>query len=157
MFKYSVNLMWSDEDGCYVATIPEFPRLSAFGDTPEEAIKEAQYAAESFIEIYNEEGIEIPAPSKHLPFSGQTRIRIPKSLHAALTQEAKNDGISLNSYILHCLSKRHNDSRLKNIESLLKNFCFMQTSTKEETSTFGRSINWQRKEQKSHSSILNFS
>ena len=44
MFKYSINLTWSDEDNCYVATVSEFPGLSAFGDTPEEAAEEASPA-----------------------------------------------------------------------------------------------------------------
>jgi len=52
LFKYSVSLAWSDEDGGYIALIPELPGLSAFGETPEEAAQEAQIAAESFLEIY---------------------------------------------------------------------------------------------------------
>ena len=36
MFKYSINLNWSEEDKNYVATVFEFPGLSAFGETPED-------------------------------------------------------------------------------------------------------------------------
>ncbi len=46
MYKYSINVVWSDEDECYIATIPEFKGLSAFGDTQEEAIQEAFVALE---------------------------------------------------------------------------------------------------------------
>lgn len=107
MFKYSVNLLWSDEDESYVATIPEFPNLSAFGDTPSEAAEEATKAAEGFIEIYNKDNIKLPAPLLLTPFSGQLHIRIPKSLHEILTQEAKKEGVSLNSYITYLLSERN--------------------------------------------------
>ena len=52
MDKYSINIMWTDEDEGYIATIPEFPGLSAFGESPEEAIGEAKIALAGFIEVY---------------------------------------------------------------------------------------------------------
>jgi antitoxin HicB len=63
MFKYSIHLDWSNEDDCYLATIKEFPGLSAFGDTPEQAAHEAQIAAEAMIEVMKEDGEEIPTPA----------------------------------------------------------------------------------------------
>ena len=54
--------MWSDEDESYVATIPEFPGLSAFGDTPEEAAEEAKIAAEGFIQVFKEDGRTLNMP-----------------------------------------------------------------------------------------------
>ncbi|MPM31593.1 hypothetical protein SDC9_78149 [bioreactor metagenome] len=39
-----------------------------------------------------------------LDFSGRLNIRIPKSLHMKLSSEAKNDGVSLNQYIIYKLS-----------------------------------------------------
>jgi predicted RNase H-like HicB family nuclease len=62
IFKYSVQLSWSDEDECYIATIKEFPGLSAFGDTPEEAAHEARIAAEGMIEDLKEDGEDVPEP-----------------------------------------------------------------------------------------------
>ncbi len=62
MFKYSMNLIWSNEDDCYVALVPEFPGLSAFGDTPEEAVSEAKSAAKGFIAVLKEDHGVIPEP-----------------------------------------------------------------------------------------------
>jgi predicted RNase H-like HicB family nuclease len=62
MFKYSVQLFWSEEDDAYVATIEELPGLSAFGDTPEEAAREARIAAEGFLKVMKEDGEIIPQP-----------------------------------------------------------------------------------------------
>ena len=107
MFKYSINLAWSNEDNCYVATVTEFPGLSAMGDTPEEAVEEAKIAVEGFIEVYQEDGCEIPEPDTVKKFSGQTRLRLPKSLHAALSVEAEKEGVSFNSYVLSLLSERN--------------------------------------------------
>jgi len=62
MFKYSINLFWSEEDKSYIATVPEFPNLSAFGKTPQEALKEAEIAIQGFIEVLKEDGCEISEP-----------------------------------------------------------------------------------------------
>jgi len=128
MFKYSINLSWSDEDGCYIALIPELPGLSAFGDTPEEAAAEAKTAAEGFIKVYKEDDCELPKPRKLSTHSGQTRLRLPKNLHMTLSHEAKAEGVSLNSYIVHILSERHiahkTDKKLDRIENLLMGSVF---------------------------------
>lgn len=38
-------------------------------------------------------------------YSGKLNIRIPRSLHRRLSQEAKDDGVSLNQYILYKLAQ----------------------------------------------------
>ena len=63
MFRYAVNLIWSGEDNAYIATVPEFPNLSAFGKTPREAVREAETAVRGFIEVMKADGCEIPEPS----------------------------------------------------------------------------------------------
>jgi predicted RNase H-like HicB family nuclease len=119
MNKYSVVLQWSDEDDGYIATVPEFPGVSAFGETSEEAVKEVEIALQLMVEVYNEDGCELPLPDRLHPFSGQTRLRMPKSLHAELSYEAKKEGVSLNSYITHLLAKRNEASKLeKKIDEL---------------------------------------
>jgi len=74
MFKYSVNVSWSDEDDCYIALITKLPGLSVFGDTPEEAVAEAKIAAKGFIKVFKEDGCEIPRPHKLAARSGQRQI-----------------------------------------------------------------------------------
>ena len=64
MTKHSFTLHWSDEDGGYIARCPEFPGLSAFGESPGEAIAEAQVALELMIETYQESGQSLPEPRK---------------------------------------------------------------------------------------------
>lgn len=102
MFKYSINMAWSDEDESYVANIPEFPYLSAFGDTPEEAAEEAKLAAEGIIAVMLEDGEVLPEPQKLKTFSGQTRLRMPVSLHERLTLAAEREKVSFNTYVV-CL------------------------------------------------------
>lgn len=103
--KYSVNVFWSEEDRCFVATCSEFPLLSAFGDTREEATAEFQIVLEMAIESYQENGLELPKPKTLVTHSGQFRLRLPKSLHKALADGAEHESVSLNTYIVSLLTE----------------------------------------------------
>jgi len=119
MNRYSINLNWSDEDQSYVATVPEFPNLMAFGDTPDEALKEANVALEGFIKIFEEDGLVLPNPIKTSHYSGKISLRILSDLHMELSNEAKIENCSLNQYISFLLIDRH---RLKQFSDKFKNF-----------------------------------
>ncbi len=110
MFQYSINLAWSDEDEGYIATIPEFPNLSAFGENPEEAVKQAKLVATQMLEVLQEDREAPPAPKKVIEYSGQTRLRLPKSLHRALALEAERECVSLNTLIVSKLSESLRES-----------------------------------------------
>ena len=107
MDKYAISIKWSDEDNSFVATIPGIKGLSAFGATREKALSELHIAAEAFFEALEAARKPLPLPKKVTPYSGQLRLRMPKSLHAALSAEAENEEISLNTYIVTLLSERH--------------------------------------------------
>ncbi len=107
MFPYSINLIWSDEDKGYIATIPEFKNLSAFGATRDEALKEAETVLEGYLETLKEENLAIPQPEKISEYSGQMRIRMPRHLHQCLVVSADREGVSLNTYMLHLLSMNY--------------------------------------------------
>ena len=104
MHNYSYSVVWSDEDNCYIATSPEFPRLSAFGETDGEALGELAIVLKAAIETYKEEGWELPQPQKVQEYSGQFRVRVPKKLHGQLAQQAESEGVSLNTLIVSYLS-----------------------------------------------------
>ncbi|MGF1670563.1 MAG: toxin-antitoxin system HicB family antitoxin [Balneolaceae bacterium] len=103
--KYSFNLRFSEEDAGYIAVCPEFPGLSAFGETPEEAAKEAGTALELFIESYNEENKPLPEPNVVKEYSGQIRIRLPKSLHQQLAMRAGEEDTSINTLMIQYISE----------------------------------------------------
>jgi len=60
--EYSITIFWSNEDDCFVATISEFPNLSAFGDTQEEAIADANQVIEMAIKSLKRDNIPLPEP-----------------------------------------------------------------------------------------------
>ena len=63
MKDYHINIFWSDEDGCYVADIPDLKYCSAMGATPEEALAEVLAARSAWLEVAREQGKAIPRPS----------------------------------------------------------------------------------------------
>ena len=62
MYKYTIEIFYSEEDEGYIAVIPELPGCSAFGRTEEEALQEVKIAIELWLEIAKKEGREIPKP-----------------------------------------------------------------------------------------------
>ncbi len=105
MAQFPFDIVWSEEDGEYIATCSSFPRFSAFGETEEEALREAKITPELFIESYKERGISLPKPPKNQTYSGQLRLRLSKSLHERAARMASQDGVSLNQYINSALNR----------------------------------------------------
>ncbi len=98
--KYAIVVVYSDEDRGYVATVPELPGCSAFGDTEEEAIKEVKIAASLWLSAARKAGRQIPEPIVVKKFKGRFPLRIPEDLRRKLELEAKRRGVSLNQLIL---------------------------------------------------------
>jgi predicted RNase H-like HicB family nuclease len=63
MTDYHINIFYSDEDGCYVADIPDLKFCSAFGDTPEKALREVQRAKIAWLAAAKDSKKPIPRPS----------------------------------------------------------------------------------------------
>jgi predicted RNase H-like HicB family nuclease len=63
MADYHINLFYSDEDGGWIADIPDLTYCSAFGDTPEEAVKQILIAKEAWLQAAQGAGQTIPQPS----------------------------------------------------------------------------------------------
>ena len=62
MRDYHINIFYSQEDGGYIADIPDLKSCSAFGETPEEALKEVQLAKAAWLDVAREKGKAIPKP-----------------------------------------------------------------------------------------------
>jgi predicted RNase H-like HicB family nuclease len=62
MRDYHINIFYSEEDGAYVADIPDLEACSAFGETPELALKALREAKDAWIAAAREAGKPIPPP-----------------------------------------------------------------------------------------------
>lgn len=112
MDKYSISIQWSDEDKGYIATVPELKGLSAFGISKEDALNELQVAKEAYLDVFKEDGCELPEPDLLKNYSGQFRLRLPKSNHAYLSNKAVKEGVSLNTLIISLLSQVSNNESI---------------------------------------------
>jgi predicted RNase H-like HicB family nuclease len=71
MNDYHINIFYSDEDGGYIADLPDLESCSAFGATPEEALAELSRAKAAWMEAARTEGKAIPPP-RYKPIIYQT-------------------------------------------------------------------------------------
>ena len=69
MAKYEIIIFWSKEDNCYIADVPELPGCMADGETPIEAVQNAQTVIAEWIETAKELGREVPEPRGRLMYA----------------------------------------------------------------------------------------
>ena len=67
MTDHHINIFYSDEDGGYIAVIPDLESCSAFGATPQEALAEVLRAKEAWLAAARERGHPIPEPQYQPP------------------------------------------------------------------------------------------
>lgn len=100
-FRYRIVTEWSDDDGGFVARVPALgPGCAAHGKSEGEATKEAKAAASLMLEVLREDRRPIPPEDASPDYSGQLRLRLPKTLHERISQMATAEGVSLNTMLL---------------------------------------------------------
>ena len=63
MYKYAIEIFYSEEDGGYIATVPELAGCSAFWETEEDALREVMTAIDLWLETARNMGRTIPQPA----------------------------------------------------------------------------------------------
>lgn len=102
---YRMEIVPDTDEGGYVIRFPELQGCITCADTLEKAIANAEDAKREWLAAAIEDGIEIPEPYSPEDYSGQFRLRIPKSLHHDLAEHARQEGISMNQYCIYLLTK----------------------------------------------------
>jgi predicted RNase H-like HicB family nuclease len=67
--KYEIIIFWSEEDGSYVAEVPELPGCMADGSTYQDALSNAEQIIREWIETASELGRAIPKPRGRLAYA----------------------------------------------------------------------------------------
>jgi predicted RNase H-like HicB family nuclease len=62
VYKYAIEIFYSDDDEGYIAVVPELAGCSAFGETEESALSEVKIAINLWLETAKNEGRHIPRP-----------------------------------------------------------------------------------------------
>lgn len=105
---YRMEFTPDTREGGFTVSFPDLPGCLTTGETLEEALENASNAKRCWLEAALEDGYPIPEPADENSYSGQFKLRIPKSLHRDLSLHAKEEGVSMNQYCVYLLTR--NDS-----------------------------------------------
>lgn len=102
---YRMEIVPDPDEGGYAVFFPDLKGCGSCGETIEEAVAHAQEAKTDWLMAAIEDKRSIPEPVDEEVYSGNFKLRMPKSLHKALAVNAKRDGVSMNQYCVYLLAK----------------------------------------------------
>ena len=102
--NYKIEVVEDKEEGGYALSCPELKGCFTCADTIQEGFEMLEDAKKCWFTACLEDGVLIPEPNSMNEYSGQFKLRIPKSLHKTLAERSKQEGISMNQYCLYLLS-----------------------------------------------------
>jgi predicted HicB family RNase H-like nuclease len=103
--EYQYKVAYSAEDQSYVATVSEFPYLSADGSTMVEALEELKAVVTTSVEILISEDKDIPMPFSQREFKGNISLRLSPEIHRTVVERAREEGCSLNQYLTSLIER----------------------------------------------------
>jgi len=103
--SYRMEIVEDKNEGGFVVSYPDLPGCITCGETVESAVANALDAKRVWIEAALEDEIKIYDPDNLDDYSGQFKLRIPRSLHRLLAEHSKREGISMNQYCVYLLSR----------------------------------------------------
>jgi predicted RNase H-like HicB family nuclease len=68
-YRYEIVIYWSQEDGSFIAEVPELPGCAADGATYAEALANVDVVIQEWIETAKELGRPIPEPKGRLMYA----------------------------------------------------------------------------------------
>ena len=101
---YRLEIFPDPDEGGFVVRYPDLPGCISVGNTMKDALENAEDAKKTWLTVAVDEGIRIAEPESLDDYSGQFKLRIPKSLHRSLAEHARAEGTSMNQYCLYLLS-----------------------------------------------------
>jgi predicted RNase H-like HicB family nuclease len=109
---YARVIVPDTESGTFTGRIAEFPGCVAEGDTLEQAHRNLEQAAKSWLRATLDLGQEIPGPFEERTFSGRVLVRFPASIHRRATEMAERENTSLNQFIVSAVSERVGETQV---------------------------------------------
>lgn len=103
-YDIKIRRLSEAEGGGWFADIPLLPGCMSDGKNVEELLDNIEDAKKCWFETSLETGRTIPEPQEE-SYSGQLRVRLPKSLHKILSEKAREENTSLNQYIVYQLAR----------------------------------------------------
>jgi len=119
--KYPIEIV--EDEGAWVASVPDLPGCYSYGDTVSEAVESVQKVKDLWIESQYKANGDVPEPIDEDEYSGKFVLRIPKVLHRSLAHGARKQGVSLNHYASHLLAQAHQLNAFENLAQSFLNSC----------------------------------
>lgn len=95
---YTIEL-WRAPEGGWISQVRELPGCVSQGETGQEALEMIHDAMQGWLEMALEIGNPIPEPRAEEGFSGKFMVRMTRSLHRLVVEQAEREGVSLNQYM----------------------------------------------------------
>jgi len=103
--RYLKIVEWSDEDQCYVGSVPGWIGKCCHGDNEEKVYHGLCQIVDEWIEIYKQDGEPLPSATANKKYSGKFQLRLGSDLHQSLAIRAMQTGVSLNNFCIQLLKK----------------------------------------------------
>lgn len=126
---YRMELVKDPDEGGFVVSFPDLPGCITCGETLEAAVANAADAKRAWLQAALEDGLPVREPDNLENYSGQFKLRIPKSLHRSLAEHARQEGISMNQYCVYLLSRKRRRCPLMRTAAFLACSCLRKRKT----------------------------
>ena len=101
--------------GSFFVRFPDLPGCFTEAESAAEIAELAEDARRLWIEVEYERGHQIPPPTAPAGYSGRFNLRLPKSLHRALAEEAHREGVSLNQHVAALLARGDAQAQIEQV------------------------------------------
>ncbi|OQB99075.1 MAG: HicB family protein [Spirochaetes bacterium ADurb.Bin110] len=120
--EYEYHISYSEEDAAYIATVAEFPYLSADGSSPAAAYEAIKSVVEAAVDILRDEQKDIPLPLSKREYKGNISLRLSPETHRMAAIQARQEGCSLNQFLTSLIERNlYADS----IEAVIDKLCLI--------------------------------
>ena len=87
--SYKMEIIEDQDEGGFVISYPDLPGCITCGETIESAMQNAKDAKREWTRVALEEGRALYEPDSLKNYSGQFKLRIPRSLHRSLAEHSQ--------------------------------------------------------------------
>lgn len=67
--RFAIAICYSETDGCFLAEVPELPKLITDGENRVEALRNAEKMIDAYLKTAREAGWPVPEPRGRLAFA----------------------------------------------------------------------------------------
>jgi predicted HicB family RNase H-like nuclease len=103
--RYLKIVEWSDEDGCYVGSVPGFLGPCCHGAREDAVYRQLCEILDEWIEVHEKDGIPLPEATANKEYSGKFILRLGKDLHKLLAIKAVQANESINHFCQRIIRK----------------------------------------------------